>query len=561
MCSKNYFILENKILTVGNELFLKKFQNIKSASAKMSDNNKLSEHFLKITAERESKKHTYCIWEDLPLVYMPDYCEKELMNLAGEHWVIRVIKLHAFTDENDTLTEENEYNLFQMNLKLLQGEIFFLENPEDGNAVVIISETPDYQTATLTINNGVVTVENGHNGLTLGYCKIGECEELCRSFYRHIRKTEKLITMSNTWGDCNGFSRVCQDFVLKEIDTAKELGVDIVQIDDGWQTGSTADLSLRDEFNRRIFKGDFWELDLSKFPNGMKYVTEYAEKDNIKVGMWFAPDSHDGFALLERDKAVLRKAYEEWGIRFFKLDMFWVSSDKDRDQFLELLREIYSFGDDVAVQLDVTRDLRMNYLCGHKYGSVFVENRYAKSANSFPHRVLRNMWMISRYIPTSKFQFELINPDLYKECYAETDPFVPSLYDMDYLFATVMLSNPLFWMEMQFLSDERKAQLKDIMDVWKKHRDILANADIMPIGDKPNGRSFTGFYISTNQEPQYLLLFREVTDNNSTVIKCPVKSANTEVLVSNADVNIKLNNGLIYAEFSKQRSYAFIKLL
>lgn len=560
MDNKIQYKLENKLLTVGNDLFTTTFADIKSVSAKISNNNKLSKPFLEISAERENEKHTYCIWEDLPVVYMNNYCEKELIKLKGEHWIVRSVKLHAFTDENDTLTEENEYNLFQMDMKPLQGEIFFLENPQESNAIIIISETPDYQTATLTINKGVVTVENGNNNLAIGYCKMGECEALCREFYRHIKKNEKLFTMSNTWGDCNGFSRVCQDFVLKEIDAAKEIGVDIVQVDDGWQKGNTADRTLRDEFDRRIFKGDFWELDSTKFPNGMKFVTEYAEKDNIKVGMWFAPDSHDEFALLERDKAVLRKAYEEWGIRFFKLDMFWVSSDKDRDQFLELLREIYSFGDDVAVQLDVTRDLRMNYLCGHKYGSVFVENRYAKSANSFPHRVLRNMWMISKYIPTSKFQFELTNPDLYKECYAETDPFVPSLYDMDYLFATVMLSNPLFWMEMQFLSDERKAQLKEIMDVWKKNRDILANADIMPIGDKPNGRSFTGFYISTNKEPQYLLLFREVTEENSAMIKCPVKTAKTEILASNSEVKTEIINGFVTVEFAKQRSYAFIKL-
>ena len=319
-------------------------------------------------------------------------------------------------------------------------------------------------------------------------------------------------------------------------------------------------MTLRDEQNRRIFKGDFWDINTGRFPKGLKFMAEYGAKKGLKTGMWFAPDSHDDFALLNRDLAVLKKAYDELGIRFFKLDMYWIMSNVERDRFLELLQGIYSFGNDVSVQLDATRNLRINYLCGHKYGTVFVENRYTKIANSYPHRVLRNLWMISKYIPSSKFQFELVNPDLNKECYNENDPFVPSLYDMDYLFATVMLSNPLFWMEMQFLSDERRQQLKVIMDVWKNHRNILANADVMPIGDKPNGRSFTGFYISVDEKPEYLLLFREVTDDSCAVLKCPINSANAEVLISNADVNIKIDNGFIYAEFSKSRSYAFIKL-
>lgn len=190
-----------------------------------------------------------------------------------------------------------------------------------------------------------------------------------------------------------------------------------------------------------------------------------------------------------------------------------------------------------------------------------MENRYAKTANSFPHRVLRNLWMISRYIPSSKFQFELINPDLYKESYRSGDPFVPSLYDMDYLFAAVMLSNPLFWMELQFLSKERRAQLKKIMDVWKAHRGMFAKCDVMPIGDKPSGRSFTGFYVSYEGKPQYLLLFREVTEESAARIFCPVTQQNAEILISNSDAAVTVGDGFADVEFSKPRSYALIELL
>ena len=560
--SNTRYTLENEVLTVSNALFTKSFSEVANASSRVEDAQGLSEPYLEITAiDREGAERHYCVWDDLPVVYMPDYREKALLTLTGEHWIVRNIKLRAFTDENDTLTEEGVKHLFQMNLfGECKGEIFCLEDPQSGNAIVIVSETPDYQTASLTVKKGVLSVENGGNGLALGFCKLGECEALCRNYYRHARKCKGLVTMSNTWGDRNGFDRVCYDFILREIDAAKELGVDIVQIDDGWQTGSTADLTRRDEKGRREFKGDFWDLAEERFPEGMRAVTDYAAKDGIKIGLWFAPDSHDGFALLERDKAILRRAYEEWGFRFFKLDMFWVLSDVDRDQFLELLREIYSFGDDVAVQLDVTRNARMNYLCGRQYGTVFVENRYHRSGNSYPHRILRNLWMLGKYLPTSKFQFEMINPDLYTECYPEGDPLVPSLYDQDYLFASVMLSNPLFWQEMQFLPEKRRRELKPIMEIWKQHRDNLSRADVMPIGDKPSGRSFTGFYVSENGEQKYLLLFREVTAGDTAVITAPVKACQAEILASNADVKAEVTDGAVRVTFSKQRAYAFIKI-
>ena len=70
---------------------------------------------------------------------------------------------------------------------------------------------------------------------------------------------------------------------------------------------------------------------------GLKYVADYGASKNLKTGMWFAPDSHDNFALLERDTAVLKKAYDQWGIRFFKLDMYWVNTNDERDRFLKLL--------------------------------------------------------------------------------------------------------------------------------------------------------------------------------------------------------------------------------
>lgn len=560
MTSKIFFNNENNCLTVGNSLFSKTFENRKNVRAVMDNENNLSEPFLKITADGDNEHHTYCIWEDLPVVYMPDYSEKVLLTIKGEHWLIKTIRLSAFTDEYDTLTHEEENHLFKMKLYPTTGDIFFLENPHDDSAIVIISEMPDYQTATLSIEDGNVILENGGNALALGFCKKGECEALCRSYYRHARKVTSLIAMSNTWGDFNRFDCAREDFAIREIDAAKELGIESMQIDDGWQIGSTDDLNLRDEDGRRIFDENFWELNTDKFPNGIEYVSKYAERNNVKAGMWFAPESHDNFALLERDINVLKKAYYEWGIRYFKLDMYWITNPCQRDKFLELLKAIYSFGDDVQVQLDVTRNERINYLCGRQYGTVFVENRYTKWRSAYPHRTLRNLWMLSRYIPSSKFQFEINNPDLNTELYSKDDNFRPELYDMDYLFAAVMVANPLFWMELQFLSADRRSQLKNIFSVWKEHRSVLAKADVAPIGEKPTGSGFTGFYVSLEGKPEYLLIFRETTESTKTVMASPIKEADTQILASNTDVFVKIKDGLIYAEFKKPRSYAFVKL-
>ena len=121
-------------------------------------------------------------------------------------------------------------------------------------------------------------------------------------------------------------------------------------------------------------------------------------------------------------------------------------------------------------------------------------------------------------------------------------------------------------MEMQYLSEARQEQLKPIMEVWKEHRRELAEADVMPIGDRPSGRSFTGFYISKGGEPKYMLVFREVTRERKGKFAVPGMDAldncddRFKVLAGNAKVEITGAEGEICVEFSKPRAYAFIKI-
>lgn len=482
------------------------------------------------------------------------------IELSGEHWTISVISLNAFTDDIDTPVHKSEFHYFRgMVAEKMEGNIFFLENDHDGDAYVILAHCADYERATLIVKNRQVCVEANTAEVTVVPCKKGECEAVCRKTYLQGMHRKQLVAMSNTWGDYNGFSRVCEEFILKEIDRAEELGIDVVQIDDGWQVGSTADKSRRDETGRRIFTDDFWLLNEERFPHGMRYIADYAAKKGITVGLWFAPETRDRFARLEKDTAVLKNAYDNWGIRFFKLDMYWIQDDEDRDLFLKFLSNIYAFGDDVTVQMDVTRYARVNYLCGRQYGTVFVENRYTKSITFYPHRTLKNLWLLSRYIPTSRFQFELVNPRLNVESYPEGDEFATPHYDIDYLFASVMLSNPLFWMEMQFLTDEDCQKLKKIVSFWKAHRDVFSNCDVSPIGQKPCGRSFTGFYMKHGSD-EYALIFREVTEKSAGVFTVPSECKNAQVLLSNADVSVQLDSGILKADFGKKRAYALLKL-
>ena len=569
------FELKDNILTIENQGIKQDFCGIAEADSIDVAPKSRCLPYTEIRAKREDGSAvSYSVWSELPIIRISDDSEENIFSLWGEHWSARVIKLNAFTDECDTLTDETLYEIFFKGLcKPLVGDVFIFENILSDISYLIISETPDHTRGEIKLhrrnpddvynNNAMpfnVTLKNGGYPVVIGVCKKGEAEALCRSYLRHANSCPELVTMSNTWGDCHSADRVCEAFIEKEVAAAKEIGVDIVQIDDGWQAGNTLYKSLRDERGNRIFDERYWDLNTERFPNGIMPLSELATKDGMKIGMWFAPSSHDCFAKLERDKAVLTKAYEEYGARFFKLDMYQASDKAHVEKMLELLQHIYSLGNDVSVQMDVTRYERLNYLCGREFGTIFVENRYTRNAAAFPYKPLKNLWDICRYVPSNRFQFELVNPDLYTDHYFEDDPLAPVNYDMDYLFASVMLSNPLFWMELQFLSEKRRAELAPLLKAWKAHRAGLSSADVLPIGERPSGISLTGFYVSKDGKPEYMVVFREFTDRDTAVFEIPAEKCDAEIICSNADVEVKVENGKATVSFSKPRAYAFIKL-
>ena len=114
--------------------------------------------------------------------------------------------------------------------------------------------------------------------------------------------------------------------------------------------------------------------------------------------------------------------------------------------------------------------------------------------------------------------------------------------------------------ESMLSEDVRRRELAPLLSIWKEHRELLASADVMPIGDRPSGRSFTGFSISAKNGENYLLLFREVTDEDTGAFRLPVSYHRAEILACNSEISIENRSLYTLVTFSKPRSYAFIKL-
>ncbi|HBK32221.1 MAG TPA: alpha-galactosidase, partial [Porphyromonadaceae bacterium] len=169
---------------------------------------------------------------------------------------------------------------------------------------------------------------------------------------------------------------------------------------------------------------------------------------------------------------------------------------------------------------DVTADKRFGYLYKNEYGNIFLENRYTDFGNYYPYWTLRNLWCLSKYVPAQNLQIEFLNKWRNENIY-KNDTFAPKSYDFEYLFAITMMAQPLAWMEAHNLPAEAFS-LGKVIEKYRTIQQDIHKGDILPIGEKPDGRSWTGFQ-SLQDNQGYFLVFRELNDQANSMMKTWLK--------------------------------------
>jgi len=212
---------------------------------------------------------------------------------------------------------------------------------------------------------------------------------------------------------------------------------------------------------------------------------------------------------------VLLDLYRRFGMRHFKIDIYDISSKLGEKRLARMLEGVLEGSSgEVAFQMDLTACRRFGYFLHPQIGEIFLENRYTDWGNYHPHCTLRNIWHLSKYIPTRRLEVEFLDLSRNAERYPD-DPLAPQGYPMDYAFGIAMVGSPLAWMEMSILSQEQVQALRPIIAAWRRERAALLACNIWPIGEEPSGTSWTGFQAVGGQGEGYLVLFRELNDRDS----------------------------------------------
>ena len=299
-----------------------------------------------------------------------------------------------------------------------------------------------------------------------------------------------LFILGNTWGpgDPLGNKFTEESFILKEIPALANIGADVLQIDDGWERGG----SLQDA-------NGF----LPKYKNGWKDIKAEADRNNLKLGLWVA---------VRNARTVdLKSNLDQLGFITWKADFDHLASHQDFEDRIAKYREVMKHAW-MKTQFTLCPEydnLRYGWYFAKEYGSIYFQNiqeALPEHLTMVPYHVLRQHWLMSKYFNSNKLQVMLQNPKR-----TNRDRSDAYLHSHSYCFAMGLPFIPVFFQSAQFLDDQGKQELKQLISVYKKYREDMFKCYAFPVGDVPSNDNWSGFQmVDEKLNKGYILLFREL---------------------------------------------------
>ncbi len=399
--------------------------------------------------------------------------------------------------------------------------------------------------------------------------RIAAMQDFSRSL-RGYKPGRDGVLLSNTWGDRSADSKISEPFLIQEIKAGKALGVDVMEVDDGWQKGASKNSSSVGKGKEGKWSGfwksdpEFWTPNPERLPKGLSPLAEAAKDSGLHLGLWYGPDSEDEFANWERDADHLLKMHREHGVDYFKLDSIEMKTQKAEWNVKQLLNKLTKDSDGkIVTDLDVTAGARPGYLGAVEAGAVFVENRYSDWGTYWPHLTLRNFWCLAEYVDPVRLRMEFLNNarsvDIKKY---KDNPLAPANYPPAYLFASIMFGSPLAWFEVSNLPPAYANEVAPLVKIWKEHREAIQDGHIIPIGNQPDGHQWTGFAsIAKDKKSAYVVVLRELNDADQWDTTLPLVGAvDGETQVLSGEGTATCAKGTLTVSIPESLRYLFLKI-
>ncbi|MDF7824759.1 alpha-galactosidase [Pontiellaceae bacterium B12227] len=310
-----------------------------------------------------------------------------------------------------------------------------------------------------------------------------------------------VFVKANTWGSGNSgeesMSMASEKEVLKEIKSVADLGIDILQIDDGWQCGRQNPPN----------KSKVWHVREDWYPNGWKTVRKIAAQNNLKLGLWTA-----AYAGLED----LKRNYDAGGFVTWKYDFARIANYNDLSNHWNKLRSFILYTDHNArMAVDVTENApRFGYFWARDFGCVWLSNRKPNNPpNTIPKPtlMLRENRELSKYVNLNKFELPIQNFERVNKQKSDAH-----LYGHAYEVALGLMGIPTFFQTTYYYEGKARKEVRELVQLYKEYQQNLYARYVFAVGEEPDGASWSGFqWLEADSAEGFLLIFRERQNSES----------------------------------------------
>ena len=511
--------------------------------------------------------------------------DSEVYSYLWNHPRLVEVQLMDDTDRHDELYFEKEYLLSRCEKPFdVSAPALFIEDSLTGEGIAFFrkaplphartSNSPDWHVDPL--GRKVTVLSNDYQGVSIRYRggkagRIRAATDFQRRFRPYVAGRDGLF-LSNTWGDGNRDACINERFLLAEVASGAELGVDVIQIDDGWQKGRSANSASLAAGEKGRWGSwweveGFWDVDPVRFPNGLGKVIGEARSKGMKFGLWFGPDSSNDAANWNKDADFLLSLHRDLGVDYFKFDSMHTPTPLALSRQAMLMDRLMDESDGrITIDLDVTAGRRPGYFAFPRIGPVFVENRYIRENDVrlwWPHRTLRNLWGLAHVVDPVRLRMEVLNPERKSGLYPKGDPLAPICWPRDAIFAISMYSSPLGWFEIQNLSQETTAAWKPLIAQWKRERDAIHDGYIYPVGSAPDGLAWTGFVSAAKDgSAGTALLFRELdaSEEFSLPLSDYLNVEGLEPIVIGGRGEARIEDGILKVAVHEKLGFVWVKI-
>jgi hypothetical protein len=320
-----------------------------------------------------------------------------------------------------------------------------------------------------------------------------------------------IYLMANTWGSTisrhDGQHAAREENILAEIKSQADLGIDIQQIDDGWQ--GTDYNSWRPVPENTYFGDTVMEKKgtYAVYPEGWKHVMQTARDAGVRLGLWAA-------WTIPAEELIWN--FDNGGFLSYKLDFAHLETMDQFETLMGKARALISHtGHKVRINWDVTeRSPRVGYFSGREYGNIYLANRKPFRPESVvykPYLVLRDAWHIAKHLNLNKFQITVQNVDLINREVSDAWK-----HRHDYALAQTLMGCPIFFQETHLYTKEARQQLRPLIAVYKTVRDAMYEGYVFPIGDEPDNRSWSAFQNHNPETGQgFITILRQLENTES----------------------------------------------